>query len=152
MAADVGGASGGPSMRRGLVLVLLWPVVVAAQGRPSIAEQRFEDYVQAHAREHALEAAAVRAAKEAIDVRLGEMNNLRAQITAERGQFITRNEHEALRSEVLIADQRSQERIGALESQVAGLRSAAVAWGAALGIFFTIIQVALRFLPFSLER
>ncbi len=96
------------------------------------------DYIEqrwkTHKREHAQERAALLDARANIDRRLEGMNELRAQISSERGEYLTRTEYEA-KHEALIA------RINALEQARSNVEGRM--W--ALGGIVVVIQVALAF-------
>ena len=67
------------------------------------------------------------------------LNNLKHEYQAERAQFVSKNEytlaHEPLRAEV-----------SRLRSQLDRLDSRIATWGAALGVFVVVLQIASRFL------
>lgn len=107
--------------------------------------QRFDDYLRAHQQEHALEAQALQVARQTVDQRLTEMNNLRTQITSERGMFITRAEHDTLRADMQVADARSRDDIGKVNQELASLRATNTTWTIALGVFFTMTQIGIQF-------
>ena len=67
------------------------------------------------------------------------LNNLKHEYQAERAQFLSKNEynlaHEPLRAEM----SRMRSQLDKLDSRIA-------AWGAALGVFVVVLQIAIRFL------
>jgi len=67
------------------------------------------------------------------------LNNLKHEYQAERAQFVSKNEyriaHEALRNEVSL-----------IHSQLDKLDSRIATWGAAIGLFVVLLQIASRFL------
>ncbi len=121
-------------------------VNLVAQGGPSstsptnpggyVTTQRFEDYTRAHEREHELIAQAIVEARRTVDMRLEGMNDLRQQITNERAGFATSAGAEALR-----------QRIDKLEQAQAAAAGSNATWTIVLGVFFTILQLVMRFLP-----
>ncbi len=62
-----------------------------------------EQWQKAHQHVHEMEQAAITEAKRIIDVRLGDMNELRDQIDSERGRYVTRElydeQHAVLRDQ-----------------------------------------------------
>lgn len=108
---------------------------VSAAPRP-LSTERFEDYTRGHQEKHDLEREALTRARETIDFRLREMNELRSQINLERGTYVTR-----------IAFQVQEERLNKIEQAQASAQSYNLTWMAAMGVIFTIVQVGLRFLP-----
>ena len=122
--------------------VLLFLPVVDAQSlstRP-VTTERFEDYVRAHAHEHELIDRALAVARDSTNFRLEGMNDLRSQITTERGQYATRIAVETLREGM-------EGRLNKIEQAQSAAASASAVWAIVLGVFFTFVQVALRFLP-----
>ncbi len=91
---------------------------------------------KAHRVEHDQQQVALDRARDEVNRRLAEMNDLRRQITDERADFLTRAEYEA-KHEALI------ERIGSMERSRANLEGRM--W--AIGAVFVMIQVIIRFLP-----
>ena len=67
------------------------------------------------------------------------LNNLKHEYQAERAQFLSKNEysiaHEALRNDVSL-----------IHSQLDKLDSRIATWGAAIGLFVVLLQIASRFL------
>jgi hypothetical protein len=126
----------------GIVLMALVPLcaqsisTVQSQSTRPVSTERFEDYIRAHMHEHDLEREALTRARETTDARLGEMNNLRAQLNLERGVYVTRVQYDA-----------QLDRIGRIEQQLASVQSANVTWTAAVGLFFTVVMIGLRFMP-----
>lgn len=117
-----------------------------------VSTQRFEDYVRAHAREHELYSETLKAAKAAVDIRLESMNELREQINAERGRYETKDASEMLRLRADERNQRFQERMNLMEQELTsmlarheGSRATTVMWIAGIGVFFTLVQIVLRF-------
>jgi hypothetical protein len=123
-----------------VIVLLLWVGVAHAQPTRPVTSERFDDYLKAHEQRHTLETIAVDIARQSIEFRLGEMNNLRAQINMERGQFATRMEFQT-RSQAV------DDRLNKIEQSLASMQSANLTWIAALGVFFTVVQIGLRFLP-----
>lgn len=122
-----------------LVLLLCAGVASAQPTRP-VTSERFDDYAQSHAREHALINEALTRARETTNFRLEGMNELRAQINTERGQYATRAAFDTQR-------QTTDDRLNKIEQGIASMQSANLTWMAALGVFFTAVQIGLRFLP-----
>jgi hypothetical protein len=119
--------------------------VVDAQPTRPVSSERFDDYVASHAREHVLMNEALTRARETTDFRLEGMNELRSQINTERGQYATRAAFDTQR-------QTTEERLNKIEQAQASMQSANLTWMAALGVFFTIVQLALRFLPIGYSK
>ncbi len=119
---------------------------LVAQGGPGSASptnpgayvttQRFEDYTRAHEREHELIAQAIVEARRTVDLRLEGMNDLRQQITTERAAYATAAGAETLR-----------QRIDKLEQAQAAQAGSNATWTIVLGVFFTVLQLGMRFLP-----
>ncbi len=105
----------------------------------------------AHRREHALENEALRVLETAqqralelaradVDRRLEAMNELRAQITNERGNYISRAEYEAKHEQLV-------ERIQTLETGQAALLGRLTVVAALAGLAVSVIaSIALKFL------
>jgi len=90
----------------------------------------------AHMREHEQMLLALGTARDEVNRRLEEMNELRAQITTERGEFLLRKEYEGKHEALL-------ERIGAQERARANLEGRM--W--AIGAVVVVIQLGLAILP-----
>jgi len=127
-------------MRHVVLALLLCSGVVSAQPTRAVTSERFDDYVSSHAREHALINEALTRARETTNFRLEGMNELRSQINTERGQYATRAAFDTQR-------QTTDDRLNKIEQSVASMQSANLTWIAALGVFFTVVQIGLRFLP-----
>jgi hypothetical protein len=137
-----------------IVAVVLWLLAVLVSGEPQgtspasaqqpsgqfVTTQRFEDYTRAHEKEHTLVADALDVAKKNTDLRLEAMNELRAQIQTERNNYQGRGE-------ATLTRERTEERLNKLEQAMASTASANRTWTAALGLFFTVVMLALRFVP-----
>lgn len=91
---------------------------------------------EAHMREHEQSNVAIDTARNEVNRRLAEMNELRAQINVERGEYLSRHEYEA-KHDALI------ERINSMERSRANLEGRFWAIGAAV----VVIQLVIRFLP-----
>lgn len=91
---------------------------------------------EAHQREHESDNRAIVLAREDVNRRLEGMNELRNQITDERGDYMTRKEYDA-KHDTLI------ERVSALERSRSNLEGKL--W--ALGAVVVVIQLALAALP-----
>jgi len=117
-----------------------------------VSTQRFEDYIRAHAREHELYSETLRAAKAAVDIRLESMNELREQINSERGRYETKDAADMARLRTDERGQRFQERMNIMEQDITamkgrheGSRTATIMWIAGVGVFFTLVQILLKF-------
>lgn len=93
----------------------------------------------AHDREHAMLRDALGKAEGAVNQRLEGMNELRAQINAERGAYLSTSTYEA-KHEVLV------EKINRLEQQGANTSGRFWALGVGLTLIVITINVALHFL------
>lgn len=100
-----------------------------------------EAWQLAHAQQHAAEAEALRMARVDIDRRLDAMNQLRDQITQERGTFLARDlydrEHLRLRKEF-------DDRLKRLETSDANLQGRILATGAILAFLLSVVAVLAR--------
>lgn len=110
------------------------PATVQSGPTRPVSSERFEDYTRGHQEKHDLEREALTRARETTELRLREMNNLRDQINTERGQYVTRLQYEA------IAD-----RMNKIEQAQSSMQGTNAGYVVALGIFFAVLQVALRF-------
>lgn len=104
-----------------------------------LQEQRFVDYVKAHRREHELMDKALEKEDENNEFRLEVLNGHAETMMRERTLYERADTAEAYRL-------RSDERLNTIEQAISGMRSAQFAWLTALGVFFTVVQVALRFI------
>jgi CHASE3 domain sensor protein len=105
-----------------------------------VTTQRFEDFIKAHQREHELIKEAVDEARDSVNLRLEGMNELRAQIDKERGQYVIRTAYDTYKDA-------QEQRLNKIEKSLATMQSANTTWLIAIGIFFTIVQIVLRFVP-----
>jgi len=64
------------------------------EGLISAAEKQTKTRWEAHGREHVLLKEAVDSAREALEIRLEALNAFRTQITAERHEFLKKNEYD----------------------------------------------------------
>lgn len=111
---------------------------------------RFEDYLKAHAREHELIHRAEAEAKLANDYRLAGLNELRKEVERDRSMF-AHSKEVVIRFESLgnTVDERllaMDERMRKVEKIQAERQSSTVTWIIAIGIIFTVVQIALRFI------
>jgi predicted RNA binding protein with dsRBD fold (UPF0201 family) len=102
-------------------------------------ETLFREYQAAHGREHALISQGVELARQNLEYRLAGLNEWRAQLQDERVTLVARD----LFDSTVESD---RGRIADLEKQVANMRGRSAQTTLALGIGFTILQIALRFL------
>jgi len=109
-----------------------------AEPSSSLPVQRFEDYTRHHAREHELIHAAQQEAKNANEYRMERLNELRQQVEQDRNQFVTKIGSDLQHAAI-------EQRLRTLENASAATSSATVTWVIAVGIIFTVIQIALRF-------
>lgn len=93
-----------------------------------------EERWRAHAREHELRDRMVDIAKEEVDRRLEDMNQMREQIDRERGTFVTSSVYES-KHEAVVA------RVNLLENARANIDGRVWAAGALL----VLLELALRF-------
>jgi chromosome segregation ATPase len=119
-------------------------------------ERRLTDRWANHAREHQMIQEAVAKAEAAVDKRLEAMNELRTQINAERGAYITRavyeTGHEELRARVTLSTEaliKQGADLGSLREDLAALKNGQewlvrVVVGAVItaivGILFTLLR------------
>jgi hypothetical protein len=111
---------------------------MAENDRP-LPTERFEDYLAHHRREHELIHEAQEAAKRANDYRLDGLNALRKEVERDRSEFV----------KIDVASARHQhieDRLRKLEQDSAARSGATVTWVIAVGIIFTVLQIALRFI------
>jgi len=104
-----------------------------------VTAQQLEDFRHYHEREHVLLQVAADAAKVATDLRLDHLNELRADVEQDRSEFADADSAELIRTRI-------EERLGILERGMAAQQSATVTWSAAIAVFFTLVQIALRFI------
>lgn len=101
-----------------------------------------EQWQHQHERVHEVEHESLQIAKGEINRRLDEMNNLRLQITAERGEFLGRDaydrEHNVLRDQL-------DGRIKVLETVNANLQGRMWMMGAVISLFLSLLTLALHF-------
>jgi len=107
----------------------------------------------AHKREHALEMQAILVARESIDRRLTEMNELRSQINSERGEFMTRAmfdaKFEALAAKIEVAADTLDARLNSLENARSNFEGRIWAVGAIFAGSIVLIQVGLSILKLT---
>ena len=87
---------------------------------------------EGHHREHEMEQKALEVARAEIERRLEGMNELRAQITSERGNYIARAEFEAKHEQIT-------QRLGSLETLQAGVLSRLTVVAALAGVAVSVI-------------
>lgn len=104
---------------------------------------------KAHAREHGMLREAIEKAEQGVNLRLEGMNELRAQINAERGSYLTTStydaKHEALTQKLDQAERTLAGRIATLEQQSANTSGRFWALGVGLTLMVIAINVALHF-------
>ena len=102
-----------------------------------------KSWIRGHELIHKAESHALEIAKNDINRRLDEMNELRKQITSERGEFLRREiydrEHASLREAMDL-------RIKALENTKANLEGRLWAIGAGISILVVGLELLLRYL------
>lgn len=111
------------------------PSTVQSGPTRGVSTERFEDYTRSHMEKHDLEREALTRARETTELRLREMNNLRDQINTERGQYVSRLAYDGM-----------VDRINKIEQRQSASEGANTAYIVGLGVFFTVIQIAMRFL------
>jgi hypothetical protein len=103
---------------------------------------------EAHAREHGLTQTAVEKAEQSLGVRLEGMNELRAQITGERGTYVTRDMLEAklggLDGKVEGALSGVGRRLGDLENKQANLDGRFLVLGGVLAFGLVVVEFVAR--------
>jgi hypothetical protein len=103
---------------------------------------------EAHAREHALTQTAVEKAEQSLGVRLEGMNELRAQITGERGTYVTRDMLEAKLSgidgKVDSGTAGLAKRLGDLENKQANLDGRFLILGGVLAFALVVVEFVAR--------
>jgi len=113
-------------------------------------ETQLEQYKVAHGKEHELLAESVQHTRENLELRLESMNEFRKQILEERGTFLPRDRFnqkiEEIEKTLKNHEERSNERIGALEVQLSNLSGRVAAIGSAITIGLIILELLLRFL------
>lgn len=101
-------------------------------------ETLIKEYKESHDREHKLLAEALRASREALDVRLETMNQFRAQILSERGLMVTKERFDVVHEGL-------DKRVGVIEAGLANLVGRMAAYAIALGVGLTVLELILRF-------
>lgn len=111
----------------------------------------FEARWEAHKNEHKLLASAIDRAGQDIDRRLEEMNQFRAQIQEERGEFLTKMEYESRHRELEIRLSTTKDgqdkRIGALELAKSNMDGRIWALGAGITILTVMVNMFFRYWP-----
>jgi hypothetical protein len=103
-------------------------------------EHLFEEHEKRHAREHEDAMRALEEARRVLDLRLGELNNLRREYTEDRGQLVQRQ----------LFDSRMETQdnaIKAVGSEVGEIRSELSGWRGRQAAFGVVITVALVLVP-----
>jgi hypothetical protein len=105
----------------------------------------------AHEREHVALQRAVDTAVGTLDARLSEMNQFRAQIQEERGEFLSKTEYESRHRELetkLEAGQHANgKRISDLELAKSNMDGRMWAIGAGVTVLTIVVNMAFRFWP-----
>ena len=113
-------------------------------------ETLLQEYKDAHVREHALIAENTLRIREALEVRLEGMNQFRAQIMMERGNFVTQDKYDAQHQALtILLDTKIEvleKRLGDLESTVSNMRGRFSAIATAVTVGLVIVQIVLHFL------
>jgi len=106
-------------------------------------EQRIEESQRTHSAVHAV-------AELNINRRLDEMNELRDQITEERGRYITRDQLDSRLGQTIAEyhalAERNAARLSILESQVSNLQGRLWAFGAAVTVLIAGAALLVKFL------
>lgn len=74
---------------------------------------------------------ALRLARVDVDRRLAELNQLRSEVTQDRGQFVLKDIHYTWKETV-------EKRLSAIETR-------AITWTAAIGLFFVVVGLVMKF-------
>jgi hypothetical protein len=88
-------------------------------------EKALDDRFKAHNREHELISKSIVRAREVVDNRLEGMNELRAQINSERGQFVERQNFDTYKDGIATQMGAIASRIGSLESRLTTIAAVA---------------------------
>lgn len=104
---------------------------------------------RAHENVHAMGQLALDASVRALDVRLETMNQFRAQISEERGEFVKAlvydSERKALELKFETKFDSNEKRIGMLENSQSNQAGRTAAYVSVLGVAFAVIQIILHF-------
>jgi hypothetical protein len=101
-----------------------------------------ECWQEGHDKLHAAEAEALEIAKGDINRRLDEMNELRKQITSERGEFLQRSVYD--REHSLLRDS-SDARLKVLETGKANLEGRLWAIGAIISVLLVALELVMNY-------
>jgi len=96
-------------------------------------------YKRAHEKEHELLNQNIVLARDALDVRLEHMNEFRAQVLSDRGEFVNKDKFDLTHAALI-------DRVSQLERDSAAFRGRMLGIGSAVTVMLIILQVALRFM------
>jgi len=112
----------------------------------TVLEQRMNDHDLRHAEQHIADQRAIGEARDRVEQRLGALNELRAEVTEDRGQLVQRTTYET-RSDAIDKEIKAvREDIGLIRQELANQRGRAAAYAVVLGLAVVLIPVLIQFL------
>jgi len=109
-----------------------------------------ETLIAAHRREidvkNQASETAVLLAREEISRRLGELNQLRAEVMADRDQFVSKLQFEPMMQERDAWRSDMSDKLTAINERITKIETRGSTWTLAIGLFFVVLQIALMFL------
>jgi len=99
----------------------------------------FRGYKKAHEKEHELLNQSIILARDALDIRLEHMNEFRAQVLSDRGEFVNKDKFDLTHAALI-------NRVSQLERDAAAFRGRMLGIGSAVTVMLIILQVVLRFM------
>lgn len=105
--------------------------------RVAAAEQKLADYIEHHKDIHRLQIQEVITRATEINRRLDEMNQFRAQINSERGEFLSRESYDAHHDAIV-------QRVSLLEIANSNMQGRMYMTGALISVFVSVVVVAVN--------
>lgn len=115
----------------------------------TVVEQRQADHELRHDAQHRADLRAVDHAQEALEKRLEKLNELRAEVSTDRSQFLTRDTYATAHDGLVAQVADLQKRVTLAEGRVSGTTSTTGLLLAVSGVIATIIMAAIAILAFT---
>jgi HD superfamily phosphohydrolase len=115
----------------------------------TVVEQRQADHELRHEEQHKSDLRAVDHAQEALEKRLEKLNELRAEVSTDRSQYLTRDTYATAHDALIAQVGDLQRRLTLAEGKAAGATSTTGLLLACAGVIATIVMAAIAILAFN---
>jgi ribosome-associated translation inhibitor RaiA len=115
----------------------------------TVVEQRQADHELRHEEQHRSDLRAVDHAQESLEKRLEKLNELRAEVSTDRNQFLPRDTYNTAHEGLVAQVADLQRRLTLAEGKAAGAASTSTLVLSVAGVIATVIMAAIAILAFN---